>query len=282
MGHLAIRPGEQQCPTNTTSFTDYPITVNTTKERKANIDQVRTQINAEFTRREKATVSFTDPTITAEGTVVRKVHIDELRSNIDLIQAAPSGYPAHSCPTNSDTYCPANVLGYCASDTVSYSWTNPTIAAGATVVRELHMTEIMDNLNDEQSTCVCEMEQCNFCPDCGYSYGACSYSPCWYPACYCDDHAGCSFVPSCSPNSPYQAWACATCDEYTADYETAYALNYGACSGDTNYYTDVPWNCMCNFTPPGVDWNGTYHTYNRSAWGCKCTPFTNTGHTNEP
>jgi len=282
MGHKAIRPGEQQCPTNTTSFTDYPLVANSTVVRKTHVDQVRTQINAELTRRAKSTVSFTDPTITANATVIRKVHTQELRDNIDSIQAPPSGYPAHSCPANQDAcspdiYCSSNTVGYCASDTVSYTWTDPTLAANTDKDRQTHMEEAMVNLNAEQATCVCEQEQCNFCPDCGYAWYTCSYSPCYYPACYCDDQSGCQFTPTCSPNSWYWAWSCATVDTNTADFYTAYAAH--PCSGDTNPPDEVPWNCMCNFTPPGVAWSGTYYGYDRATgWGCKCNGFVNTGH----
>ena len=283
MGHKAIRPSEQQCPTNTYNFTDYPLTTDIHEAKQVHIFEVRNQINAELTRRERATVVFTtDPTITANQNFVKKAHIDELRSNIELIKAPSYGYPAHSCPTNQESYCPTNILGYCASDiSPTITWTN-VLTADQTLVTAFDMNEIMDSFNDQGTTCVCEMEQCNFCPDCGYTSTGCSYSPCWYPACYCDDHIGCSFIAACSPNSPYNTWVCATADELTNDYETAYSLNWGACSGDTNYYTDVPWNCMCNFIPPGVNWNGTYHGRNRTAWGCKCTPFNNTACTIEP
>jgi hypothetical protein len=165
---------------------------------------------------------------------------------------APSERPAHSCPTNSDAYCPANTFGWCPSDaSASWSWTDPTITADQDLIRAIHINELRVNLSAEMVVCVCEQEACNYCSDCGYAYEGCSFSPC-----ACDDHK----YAECG-HSHYWVYSCATIN-----------------NAGTWVPQNAPWNCMCNFTPPGINWAayGVPHApgYNHPEYGCMCNPFT--------
>ena len=286
--HKRIPPGQQgACPTNTTSWTDPVIQENATNVRTVHINELRSSANQERSRRGFSQVSFTDDPLQPNSVNIRKVHIDELRQAIYTIQNPP-GYPPNSCPTNQDTcvcethkivytyyqgspaeycsfcqdYCKTNVKGYCASDnSTRIQWTDPNIVAGQTPVRKPHIVEARNFLNEQRQQCVCEAERCSYCADCGHSYQWITWQGCW-----CDDHKYNECMRS-------ETWyhICKTADADTSDFEQALQQNLppGINSGD-----QVPWNCMCNFTPPGSGWNVTRRGYNRQAtWGCMCNPF---------
>jgi len=289
--HKAIAPGTQgSCPTNVVAFTDYPVTANVTLIRKTHIDELRASVNAEQTRRNSVNTEWTDAPIVAGQTLPRKIHVDELRASTLLIRD-PVIYESHSCPANQDTcvceahviltakqagggsdtycvfcqdYCTANVLGYCPTDASSeISWTDPTIVADETKVRAVHDNELMEQINIQSAQCVCEAERCNYCADCGHSYQQ-WYSYCSHAGCACDDHkyGECSHVTLWTY---YWVNNCATLDDPSMDFDVALGNNIppGIDAGD-----EVPWNCMCGFTPPGINWSGA-----KAAWGCMCNPF---------
>jgi hypothetical protein len=250
MGHIPPGYGTAACPSNITSFTDNPVVADTTVPRAIHQSEIKSTITAESQRRRLSATPAVS-SVTADTTLWRKAHIDELRAAINYLQV-PTEMPAHSCPTNSDSYCPANTYGWCPSDTHSaFTWTDPTITIDQTLIRAIHVNELRTNLTAETTTCVCEQEACNYCSDCGYAIPACSYSPC-----ACDNH---KYV-ECG-NYPYTVYSCATVN-----------------SSGTWVPQTAPWNCMCNFTPPGKSW--IYYNpphspaYSHPEWGCMCNPFT--------
>lgn len=103
---------QQACPANVVAFTDYPMTANEQIVRKTHIDELRTAVGGEETRRDilSAPNTYADTPIVANETLIRKIHVDELRQYIEKIRD-PEGYPAHSCPTNQDgCVCETHVI----------------------------------------------------------------------------------------------------------------------------------------------------------------------------
>lgn len=292
--HIRIAPGTQgACPTNVVTFTDYPIVADVTFIRKIHVDQLRAAINAEQTRRSITNTVWTDPTITANQTVPRKPHMSEARDSIYAIRE-PSGYPTHSCPANQDVpasvicpadqvlieiqlggtqvyctycqdYCTTNIKGYCPSDlSAAITWTDDPLIADQTHVRAVHMNEVMADINIQKQQCVCEQERCNYCADCGYAYKQ------WYqsdshPGCFCDNNQSSECTNHIIITTYYWVSRCATFNSSETDFVAALTANLyeGISSGN-----QVPWNCMCSFTPAGRNWTGT-----KAAWGCMCNPF---------
>lgn len=294
--HKRIIPGTQgACPSNTVVFTDYPVVRDVTLIRKTHMDQLRVAINAEQTRRYKINTVWTDPTIVANKTLPRKPHADDARNAIIDIRD-PSDYTARSCPTNQDgcvcethvivkdlnnhgvdhnctfcqDYCKTNIQGYCPSDiSAAIVWTDPVITADQDHVRAVHMNEMMAAINVQNKQCVCELERCNYCADCGHSYQQ-WYTYCNHAGCACDDHK----YGECTHD---QQWAynwvnnCSVIDSDASDFVVALAshLPPGITAGD-----QVPWNCMCSFVPTGNAWS---NRKGHAVWGCMCNPFTWSG-----
>lgn len=283
--HKAIRPGEQvSCPANVASWTDDPVVAGSTQIKvKTHFDELRAAVNAEETRRGVTPTSWTNPSLSATAVVPRAVHTNELRAAIYTLRN-PAGYPSHSCPANQDgaicgahtigdimtngswtayisfcqDYCRTNTHGYCASDSsVQLSWTDDPVVSGSTRPKAVHITEMRSGINAQKSQCVCELEACNYCADCGHSYLNRTSA-----GCACDDHkySECMYSESWVHN-------CATVDEDTSDFRTALAANlYPGISNATM----VPWNCMCGFAPPGDNWSSRK---GHNTWGCKCSPY---------
>jgi len=292
MAHKAIPYGEQAaCPSNVVAFTNYPMVGDITQIRKTHIDQLRAAVAGERTRRERDQTTWTDPTIEASKTLPRKPHMSEARDSIEDIRD-PSVFPARVCETNVDgcvceahviltdlggptgdqyctfcqDYCTTNTQGYCPTDaSAAITWTDPEIVANEMHVRAIHMNEVMEDINIQSQQCVCEQETCNYCADCGYSYRR-WYTACSHAGCACNDHK----YNECQHstywvNSPVNA--CSVVDSAESDYRTALAayLPPGIDTPD-----QVPWNCMCSYTPPGINW---VDRKGHAAWGCMCNPF---------
>ena len=294
--HKRIAPGAQgACPTNIVTFENYPMIPDFQVIRKKHIDDLRTAINGEETRRAKTNTIWTDdPTIVENKTLPRQPHMAKPRTAIKAIRD-PSEYESHSCSTNQDVphavicpadvivtelneggtvrsncvfcqdYCLANVKGYCPSDvSAAITWTDDPIVADKDHVRAVHMNEAMEKVNIQRQQCVCEQECCNYCADCGYSYKQ-WYSGCDHSACACDDHQSSECSRHHNYNTYYWVERCSLVNSAETDFVTALQakLYEGISSGD-----QVPWNCMCSFTPPGKNWKLA-----KASWGCMCNPF---------
>jgi len=238
MGHIPPAYGTASCPANLFTYTDDPVVADTTEARGVHRNELRGFIVTESARRGliATPIPNTDQPAVADQTEWRKIHLDELRTAIEYMKA-PTEIGAGWCPSDSS---PAIV------------WTDPTITADQTLVRAVHINELRTTLNVEAVTCVCELEACNYCSDCGYAYNACSLQPC-----ACDDHK----YNECGYTMVW-VYSCATINQPQSNFIPQVAY----------------WNCMCNFTPPGIGWN-TYappHSpgYSHPSWGCMCNPYT--------
>jgi len=250
----------KQCAANTIAFTDPTLTAHGTKHRKVHIDELRTAVNAELTRRGITNVTFTDSTITARSTKIRKIHIDELRAAID------DGIKEGDCAADS-YYCPQD-------STAAISWTDPTITEHDTKQKGSHISELRSTLQALMASCICEAEQCQYCQDCGFDF---TY---YTPSVACDDDQGCGC------NYFVHAYRCAS-----INLSSATTYPYKVYTGTCNYPSGcndcsfggtitpgdntVPWN-MCNYTPPGSNWGTCEYqgAHDHSAWNCKCNPYT--------
>lgn len=240
----------KQCSINTPTWTDSTITANSTKIRKVHIDELRTYINNELSRRGFSTTNFTDSTITANSTKIRKEHIDELREALNRIHIG-------SCVV--DTY-------YCPQDSLScVDFTDSTITEDVTLGRRVHITEMRTMIQTLMTSCICEAEQCQYCSDCGYYYQTCSHAG---VACNNHKYAECGYTL-------VNHYICAS-----TNLATGTAHPYRAASGDpissTAWDNIIPW-AMCNYAPPGNNWGSCEYQsgHNHSSdWTCKCNPFT--------
>jgi hypothetical protein len=239
-----------QCPANIPTWIDSTITANTTRPRKVHIDELRTRVNAELSRRGLSTDIFTDSPIVADTTKLRKIHIDELRASITKIHLG-------DCVAEG-LYCPQDALG-------CVDFTDPVITANSTKPRRLHVTELRTALQTLMTSCICEAEQCQYCADCGYYYQTCTYQ-----YCACDNH---KYV-ECG-NYMVNHYLCAS-----TNLPVGTAHPYKSASGDPlslgAWDGAVPW-AMCSYTPPGSNWGTceyqTGHNHYQD-WVCKCNPFT--------
>jgi hypothetical protein len=236
-----------QCASNTTTWTDTTLTAETIYIRKVHIDELRTNIANELSRRGlSAAPAYTDPTITAGSTNVKKTHLTELRTQIEAI---------HSGRSES---------GYCPGDTVSIpSWS--TLTAG-TRLKNTDITQMRTTLDSLKASCICETEQCQYCADCGYYYTYCSHNG---VACNNSQSAeGCGHqvaVWACgsidlaiSTEHPYKSWDGGT--------STAWDETVPWTQGDADR-PEAAWPSWTLYEPPH---NGKSH----SDWGCKCNPYT--------
>lgn len=229
-----------QCATNTTTFTDATLTADVTKVRKTHIDELRTSISNELTRRGLSSASWTDSTITANSTKIRKTHIDELRTQIENI---------HSGNGQS---------GYCPGDTVTISWTDSTITANSTKPRNVHITEMRTTLNSLKSGCICETEQCKYCADCGYMY----YISCGH--CACQDRCG----GDDHPCPEHWVYLCGSVNGVgTQQYPYKSWDGYTSASWDGT----VPWAWGDGIPGAAINWGAGWGS---PAWSCKCNPYT--------
>jgi hypothetical protein len=234
------------CASNIPTWTDPVITASVTKPRKPHIDELRAALNAEFVRRGKDIASFTDPTLIASVTKPRKIHIDELRAE------------CQSCKIGrSETgYCPQDASG-------CMDFTDPVITASVTKRRKPHIDELRAKIQALMTTCICEIEQCQYCSDCGFYYQTCSHA-----GVACDDHkySECMYTL-------VNHYVCGS-----VNLAASTANPYKAASGDpisaTAWDGRVPWT-MCNYAPPGSNWGTCEYQggHNHNTWNCKCNPF---------
>lgn len=209
-----------QCAANTTTFTDSTLTADVTKIRISHINEMRTAISNEFTRRGLNSPSWTD-TITANTIRPRKTHIDELRAACALCQSGD---------------CSADTL-YCPGDTVTLSWAE-TITANVTKVRKPHTDELRTAINNLKTSCICETEQCDFCSDCGHSWLVCNNN-----GVACNNHqgGGCIYF--------YQG------HQYCGSINVGGTKPYRSANSGTNVAWDGYVDYEMGTTPPGTNWS---------------------------
>ena len=225
------------CSSNIPTWTDPTLTASLTKVRKVHMDELRTKLNAEFTRRLTSTASFTDPTLTVSATQVRKVHIDELRTQLEQCKSVRG----QGCP-NDNSGC--------------MDFNDPVITASVTKIRRAHIIDMRDKIHSLMTSCICEVEQCQYCSDCGYYYTTCSHA-----SVACDDHK----YSECS----YTIVPHRVCGSYNLSAGAAHPWKSWSTGGSgVAWDGTVPWN-ICNYTPPGKNWTGP-----KASWSCKCNPFT--------
>lgn len=238
----------KQCSANTPTWTDSTITADSTKIRKIHLDELRTQITNEFTRRGLTIAAFTNPTITANSSSIRKTHIDELRARVATCKIG-------DC--SADTY-------YCPQDTSgAISWTDTTLTSNSTKPRKVHVDELRSTISALMTTCICEAEYCNYCADCGYSVRTCDN---WDPCCN-ENQPG-----QCPKNSWSWKYYCGSINTVSATTHPFKSWDGGT---SVAYDGTVPW-AMCNYTPPGATWGSCEYAggHDHSAWDCKCNPYT--------
>jgi hypothetical protein len=252
-----------QCVANIPTWTDSSPTANSTKVRKIHIDELRTKVNTELTRRGITNLTFTDPTITVDVTAIRKIHLDELRT------ALSASIKKGDCAADA-SYCPQDTSG-------AMTFTDSTITVNTTAIRMAHVTELRTKLQALMTSCICEAEQCSYCADCGYAFLSCAYG------CACQDHKYnecayplhtqyyCASVNlSAGTTYPYKSYP-GSCTVDSFPYKNSGCSFGPGVSGDNT----VPW-VMCNYAPPGSLWStcGNAGAPAHSTWNCKCNPFT--------
>ncbi len=227
-----------RCATNTTTFEDFTLTANVTLPRKIHIDELRTAINDELTRRGLSSATWTDLIITANASTVRKIHVDELRTQIAKIHSGD------------------NQSGYCPGDTVTISWAVPTLTINSTKIGKSHWEEMRTTINALKTSCICETEQCKYCVDCGYQY----FASCGF--CKCNDRCS-SDGPSCPEHWVY------LCGSINTVAGTNYPFK--SWNGTTSVTWDgtVPWNWGDSIPGTAIAWRSPH-----DSWSCKCDPYT--------
>lgn len=242
-----------QCPANVATFTDNPVVIDVTGIRKVHIDELRTYINGELTRRGLDTITFTD-TITANVTGIRAVHVNELQDAIQKIQTGD---------------CAADIY-YCPEDTVgTITFTNEPIVANTNKVADVDINEPYTDISALMTSCICESEQCEYCADCGYKYSYCNHNG---VACNnrCGAEGGCG--------QTVYANSCASINLIAGTphpYKTASSVSvHSAWDGTVPWYMGEPdrpaaaWKSWTYYNPPGGG------APDHSDWNCKCNPYT--------
>jgi hypothetical protein len=227
------------CGSNIPTWTDPTITASVTKPRKPHVDELRTKINLELTRRGITNYTFTD-TITATVTKFRKLHIDQLRD------AVANSIKKGDCAADT-YYCPQDTSG-CAD------FTDPTVTASVTKRRKPHIDELRAKLQALMTTCICEAEQCEYCSDCGYKYAVCSHN-----GVACNDHQSgesCAFFYPTGPCGSRNTGG-------VHPFKTFSTSGIG-----TPWDGYVPWTM--GSAVPGIAWTS-------SPWSCKCNPYSYDG-----
>jgi len=113
---VAMSAAKSAKATFSKTYTDDPITSQSTLIKAAHITDLRQAINTLRSNNSLSAFSFTDSTLTAGSTQVRKVHIAELRTALDGV--------------------------YDAQSKTRPSYTDPTITAGQTTIKKAHIAEI--------------------------------------------------------------------------------------------------------------------------------------------
>jgi len=99
-----------------TSFTDDPLTAQSTLIKTVHLAEVRAAIDTVRVARGLTTFAWTDPTLTPGVTTIKVVHVTELRTALNQAYQAA----ARTLPT----------------------YTDPSVVAGATVVNAVHLNEL--------------------------------------------------------------------------------------------------------------------------------------------
>ena len=142
------------CPTNITYWSEN-LAANITKVRAIHVNELREAINRENTRRRLSAYDF-GPDVVADVDEVKKSHVDDLRAAVERAINAPD------CLTDTTVAFPPA------------AWTDPTITASITKIRDLHREEERYKVNEMELPCICD---CNYC--------ACNCN------CTCCDHSNC-------------------------------------------------------------------------------------------
>ena len=149
-----------QCGANTSSWTDAPVVRLQTSMKAVHVNELRTAINAELTRRGFSTWSWTDDPVQI-GDVIKAEHYEEMRDAVDNLKIG-------DCAADGD-YCPGDT-----SDAVV--WTDDPLVVDETEIKALHTNNLRQYKNSLSSSCICETEQCEYCADCGYRYSYCNHN----------------------------------------------------------------------------------------------------------
>ena len=241
----------EQCGANTASWTDDPIVIGTTRIKAQHVNELRTAIDAELSRRSFTTWSWTDDPVVI-GDEIKKAHMEEMRAAIDNLKTG-------DCAADSD-YCPEDT-----SDPVV--WTDEPIEQDVTEVKAAHTDEVRTYINSMSPSCICESEQCDFCADCGHRYSYCNHNG---VACNDDQSVG-----GCGQT--VQAYNCASVNSQVGS-----TYPYTSANPVVNWNGTVPWVMGTAdrpasawrewdaYNPPGASASGgSYDT-----WNCKCNPYT--------
>ena len=282
-----------QCSTNTPASQGYwtqdnaGITNSSTPVRASHINDLRTLINAELSRRYLTAATWTQdsPTVTAGVTPIRASHINDLRNAILSIKTG-------GC--SDANYCPGDNSGSMIWSQDS-SGTTTTISAGTTPIRSSHISDLRTKLTSLMTSCICESEQCTYCADCGFQYMYCSHNG---VACHnSQGHESCGYMlPTGSCASVNAGGAnpdiSATCTYSYYPYANPDCYQFSSLA-QTGWTGSVPW--VMGATPPGTSWASTNydptpgnisgdsyanygvngHLWTSPSWSCMCNPYYN-------
>jgi subtilisin family serine protease len=106
------------------TYTDDPITSQSTPIKAAHITELRQAINTLRSNNGLSSFSFTDSTLTAGSTQIKAVHITELRTALNGV--------------------------YDAQSKTKPTYTDPTVTAGQTTVKKAHIAEIRQAVKDAE------------------------------------------------------------------------------------------------------------------------------------
>lgn len=106
------------------TYTDDPITAQSTAIKAAHITELRQAINTLRSNNSLSSFSYTDSTLTAATTQVKAVHITDLRSALNGV--------------------------YTAKGLTQPTYTDPTITAGQTTAKKAHIAEIRQAVKDAE------------------------------------------------------------------------------------------------------------------------------------
>jgi hypothetical protein len=139
-----------------TVWTDSPIVAGTTEIRAVHINELRTAINNEISRRAGGIKSWTDPTLVvppgANPNIVRESHVRELRAAANYAETID-----------------------CVTDLAPVqTWTDDPIVPDVTPIRATHINELRTYFNQLETQCTCNCDshcacnsQCCNCDHCG-------------------------------------------------------------------------------------------------------------------